>query len=275
MMSTLADAAVFLSSATALSILVKATLVLGLGLGAAWLAGRQRASLRHLLLAATFAALMALPSVLLFGPEVSIAMPAARQIDVRDSQQTTVVRTDRAPVTRARATAPTRTVAAFPSVAAIAVGLWGLGAILIVGSLLSDLWRVRRVVRQGLPWIDRQPRVEAIAAREWRAQTRRRAAARGRARAVHLRAVAADDHVAGGCAPSGATPIWIGRWSTSSSTSVAATGRFSSRPASRAPATGAIHWCGRRGAGSASKRSARATTRWCSGRSGPTTPSSW
>src|SRR5688572_21344976 len=164
MMSTLADAAVLLSNVAGLSILVKATLVLGLGLGAAWLAGRQRASLRHLLLAATFAALMALPSVLLFGPEVSIAMPAARRIDVRDSQQTTVVRNDAGPVTRANATAPTQTVAAFPSAPALAVGLWGLGAILMVGSLLSDLRRVRRVVRQGLPWIDRQPRVEAIAA---------------------------------------------------------------------------------------------------------------
>jgi beta-lactamase regulating signal transducer with metallopeptidase domain len=163
MMSILADSAVFLSNVAGLSILVKATLVLGLGLGAAWLAGRQRASLRHLLLAATFAALMALPSVLLFGPDVSIAMPAARQIDVRDSQPTTAVRNDAGPVTRANATTPTQTVAAFPSVPALAVGLWGLGAILIVGSLVSDLWRVRRVVRQGLPWIDRQHRVEAIA----------------------------------------------------------------------------------------------------------------
>ena len=89
MMSTLADAAVLLSNVVGLSILVKATLVLGLGLGAAWLAGRERASLRHLLLAATFAALMALPSVLLFGPEVSIAMlaPAGSTSAIRSRQQ--------------------------------------------------------------------------------------------------------------------------------------------------------------------------------------------
>ena len=75
MTSTLADLAVFVTGAAGWSILVKATVLLSLGLAAAWIARRQRASIRHVLLAATFATLLALPLLALLVPAVSIELP--------------------------------------------------------------------------------------------------------------------------------------------------------------------------------------------------------
>src|SRR4029079_13824522 len=48
-----------------LSILAKATVMLLMGLAAAQVAGRARASMRHLLLTATFATLLAVPIIVL------------------------------------------------------------------------------------------------------------------------------------------------------------------------------------------------------------------
>jgi beta-lactamase regulating signal transducer with metallopeptidase domain len=77
MMSTLAHAAVSLTQWIELSILVKATAVLALGLAAARLAARAPASVRHLLLTATFAALVALPFAAVLVPGVVIEIPLA------------------------------------------------------------------------------------------------------------------------------------------------------------------------------------------------------
>lgn len=60
---TINELAVALSRGVELSILGKATILLALGLAAAWLAGRARAPVRHLVLAATFAAVIGLPLV--------------------------------------------------------------------------------------------------------------------------------------------------------------------------------------------------------------------
>ncbi len=90
MTSTVAHAAVFLSGAAGLSILLKATLFLALGLTAAWLARRERASVRHVLMAATFATLLALPFLVLLGPAVSIEIPIAAGDDAPAATNTTV-----------------------------------------------------------------------------------------------------------------------------------------------------------------------------------------
>ena len=61
MRSTMTEIMLALGQWVELSILGKATILLVLGLIAARLAGRARASVRHLLLATTFATLLALP----------------------------------------------------------------------------------------------------------------------------------------------------------------------------------------------------------------------
>ena len=162
-MTTVADAAVLVTSGAGLSILLKATLVLALGLAAARLASRQRASLRHLVLAVTFATLVALPVVLLIGPEVSIQVPSATPRITRSTSVVPAVGVIAAPASPARqASGPGRRIE-LPSLMAIVAGVWGLGAVAMIASLLLDLWRVRRLVRQGLPCIDLQRRVTMLA----------------------------------------------------------------------------------------------------------------
>ena len=56
--------------------LVKATLVLLAGLAVARLAVRARASVRHLVVASSFLALVALPLVIAFVPAIAIEVPA-------------------------------------------------------------------------------------------------------------------------------------------------------------------------------------------------------
>ena len=77
MMTTTIAALVSISEWIELSILVKATILLAFGLAAARVAARARASVRHLLLAATFATLVILPLVVIGAPDVTIEMPAA------------------------------------------------------------------------------------------------------------------------------------------------------------------------------------------------------
>ena len=161
MTATVADAAVLLTSGYGFSILLKATLVLAFGLTASRLARRQRASLRHLVLAVTFAALVALPLVLLTGPQVSIQLSSASAPPPLSATPVSAAVTPTA-AAASPAIASGRRVE-LPSSMTIVAGAWGLGAVLIIASLISDLWRVRRLVRQGLPWIDLQRRVAMLA----------------------------------------------------------------------------------------------------------------
>ena len=162
-MTTVADAAVLVTSGAGLSILLKATLVLALGLAAARLASRQRASLRHLVLAVTFATLVALPLVLLIGPEVPIQVPSATPRVTRSSSVAPVTEGLAPPGAPASQGAASGRRLELPAVVTIAAVAWGLGAFAVLASLISDLWRVHRLVRQGLPCIDLQRRVTMLA----------------------------------------------------------------------------------------------------------------
>src|SRR5580658_9885314 len=68
-----------LSSSLAASILGKATVIVTLGLMGAWLTRRSRAAVRHAVLAASFAVLMALPIASTLIAPVRIPLPASTQ----------------------------------------------------------------------------------------------------------------------------------------------------------------------------------------------------
>src|SRR5262245_24413308 len=78
MTSTITEAMLALGYWEELSILGKATILLVFGLISVRLAGRQRASVRHLLLAVTFATLLVLPLIVVALPEVTIEVPVSR-----------------------------------------------------------------------------------------------------------------------------------------------------------------------------------------------------
>jgi bla regulator protein blaR1 len=165
MTSTVADAAVLLSRLAGLSILLKATLFLALGLTAAWLARRERASVRHLLLAATFGTLLALPFLVLLGPAVSIEIPVGGADDTI-AARTTAVPSDSVPMSASvnANTALTRSTSSGSLWPTLAVGVWVGGAILLMLSLAFDLWRLRRIVRNGLPWSELDHKVSSLVA---------------------------------------------------------------------------------------------------------------
>jgi len=77
MTTTFTEMMLVLSQWVDVSILSKATLVLLLGLTATSLAKGKRASVRHLVLAAMFAALLALPLAVLTAPAVTIEVPVS------------------------------------------------------------------------------------------------------------------------------------------------------------------------------------------------------
>ncbi|MPY90675.1 MAG: hypothetical protein GEU99_22485 [Luteitalea sp.] len=165
MTPTVADAALFLSSAAGLSILLKATLFLALGLTATWLARRGRASVRHVLLAATFATLLALPFLVLLGPAVSIEIPIGAGDDALAATNATAARDSVSTPPRGNPSiGSASSTSAGTSWATLAVGVWVGGAALLLMSVAFDLWRVRRIVRQGLPWIELRQTVSSLAA---------------------------------------------------------------------------------------------------------------
>src|SRR5215472_1012590 len=77
MMRILSQIVAALSASAAISLMVKGTAVVTLGLMSAWLARRGRAAVRHALLASAFGVLLALPVVSLIAPPVTISMPVA------------------------------------------------------------------------------------------------------------------------------------------------------------------------------------------------------
>ena len=75
MMNALSTMIVAAGNSLELSIVVKATMAMILGLAAARLARRARASARHLMLASTFVALLILPVTTIVVPGVAILIP--------------------------------------------------------------------------------------------------------------------------------------------------------------------------------------------------------
>ena len=64
---------------TVLSILLKVTVITGCGLLAVRAARRQRASLRHMFLVATFVLALLVPFITVFGPTICVTVPSVSQ----------------------------------------------------------------------------------------------------------------------------------------------------------------------------------------------------
>src|SRR5215813_2829469 len=80
----ISEAAVALGRLIELSILGKATVILVIGLVIVTLSRRARASVRHLLLAATLAAVFSLPLIVWAVPEVTIGVTFSQTIEPTD-----------------------------------------------------------------------------------------------------------------------------------------------------------------------------------------------
>src|SRR5262245_47594390 len=151
--STISEAAVALGRLVELSILSKATIILVIGLTIVLLSRRARASVRHLLLAATLAAVLALPLIVLSGPEVTIGVPASQVSESADLiPAAPPVALTGATITSLPSRATESVPWSLPSWLTIFRAVWLAGAFLLLVLLAVDLRRLYRLRRDGLLW---------------------------------------------------------------------------------------------------------------------------
>jgi beta-lactamase regulating signal transducer with metallopeptidase domain/protein involved in polysaccharide export with SLBB domain len=148
MVPSLSSAALLLSGSLELSLLVKATLLLAVGLIAARLAHRARASVRHLVIATSFIALAALPALMIGVPALTIDVPvASTTLQPADRIAFTPAPIDGAPM------APNVVDRSFPALSPwqwLRLA-WIAGVIAFLVPLASALWRLSMIRRTGLP----------------------------------------------------------------------------------------------------------------------------
>ena len=151
MTSRFSEWALFLSQRADLWILFKATIIVTLGLTAAVLTGRSRASLRHLVLSATFGLLLILPVIVLTTTGVAVEISAARTISL---SQDNISEPLPAPVQAGSAVEPRnvssgRFVLPWPLLLRLT---WIAGVLILLIRLAVGVLRLSRLRRDGLPW---------------------------------------------------------------------------------------------------------------------------
>jgi beta-lactamase regulating signal transducer with metallopeptidase domain/ankyrin repeat protein len=168
MMRMFSEAVVAVGASAELLVLVKATVAVALGLAAVRIARPTRASVRHLLLISTFAALLALPVAMALVPAVRLEIPST---DVDPPATSPVIEQIKGtPTTRAGG------IVAPPAAANVewswkpgqmlreAVwATWAIGAALFFASFANALWRLRRVRRCGIPWLEARATLRTLA----------------------------------------------------------------------------------------------------------------
>jgi TonB family protein len=152
--------ALAISGSLAASILVKATLILTVGLLCAGCAPRSRAALRHAALAACF-------GVLLLLPLASIAIPPLRVfLSPAFSSSAKAGPLRNGSSGRPVAISINNSVAPRPaqfSRAALATTAWIAGAALFLLPVFAGLWQVQRLRRSAVKWSEGQQALEALA----------------------------------------------------------------------------------------------------------------
>ena len=158
MLTTLTGAALWLSRSIELSVLAKATLILFAALVTVRLARRARASVRHLVIAASFAALIALPILVASIPAIAIELrPAGQQAGGpatgRQASGPAGQQEASTPAGRQEAVVPNPS--AFP-LARVSLGqvlrmTWAIGVVIFLIPVAGALWRLSMIRRTGLP----------------------------------------------------------------------------------------------------------------------------
>jgi uncharacterized protein (TIGR03435 family) len=151
---------------TAVLILLKATVVLALAIAGTRLARHSRASLRHVMLASSFAVLLVLPLASLLVPGLEIAVPAAVQEAIVAPDVHPVIQQTGAITHSADSTARQPIVSSRPITwSQMLVGVWLAGSIVFMVPLGIGVWRARSLRRSALPWTEGREVVAAFAAR--------------------------------------------------------------------------------------------------------------
>ena len=146
------------------SIVLKATLILGLTLLTARLAPRARASVRHIVFAAAFFVLLTLPLAVVLLPPVVVPVPIS---DFSDSAAPlAIVQPSPAVEQMADRDGPSfarRNLRPSLSATTVFRALWIAGAVLFLIPLIVSLSRVWRISRSGVVWSNGEPLVGSLA----------------------------------------------------------------------------------------------------------------
>jgi ankyrin repeat protein len=159
-----------------LSILIKATAILVLGMGATVLARRARAATRHVILVCTFAAMAALPIAAAWMPPVRVALPIAVGSGSERAAQAPAnpsgLAPAHAPMTGLDATllrlgfkkhsVPVEILRRIWRELGWS-SVWGAGTLGMAGWLGFGLLRLRRIRREGVPFLRLGDRAQAVA----------------------------------------------------------------------------------------------------------------
>lgn len=165
MISALQAFVLAVGSSLPASIVAKATFILAFGLIGARLACRQRAAVRHVLLAAVFGVLLFLPVASIIVPPVRIAVRTAAQdraalLPLAGSVNSVPLLT--LPGTHYAAT-PVFSRSPGASPATLLLLGWLAGVALTLIPLLAGLWKIRWLRRSALPWTAGQEAVDRLA----------------------------------------------------------------------------------------------------------------
>ena len=161
MMPSVTDTALWLSGSSELSLLVKATLIVGVALLTVHLGRRTRASARHLVIASSFVALAALPVLIASIPALAISVEVSEHPSTAppgENQPVAVV-----PIVVNGSIAGPRSWNVSP--ADLLRGVWAAGALLFMIPIGGVLWRLSKIRRTGLPLVDRSELAQLVGER--------------------------------------------------------------------------------------------------------------
>jgi uncharacterized protein (TIGR03435 family) len=149
-------------TAFAATLLAKVTAITVLALAATWLARRNRAAVRHVLLTAAFVTLLAVPLISGIAPVIRVSVPVAgvgpiAQTAIQRAGETNAVFTT--PVADAGDFSPAPP-SRWPSWPVLAGAIWLLGTTLFLLPVFAGLAQVRSLRRSARPWHEGQRIVE-------------------------------------------------------------------------------------------------------------------
>jgi uncharacterized protein (TIGR03435 family) len=156
MMPAIEEVMLSVSNSLPASIAAKATLVLVLGLLGALAARRNRAAVRHAILASAFGVLLLLPVVLAVAPPLRVPVPIGAPVGtVFPALSDAIGKTSiSAPaIGRLGRESQTSSNLSLPVLLAI---VWVAGALVSILPMIAGLWRIRSLRQSGVPWIGGQ-----------------------------------------------------------------------------------------------------------------------
>lgn len=145
-----------------LSLSLKATVTLAATLVVMRLCHRSPAAMRHLIVAAGFAALAILPVADLAMPAVAVAVPAAPSF-ITESELSAFEKSFDADTVTAFDSGASEGQSVTLSAGDVLTATWIVGIAFVMAPVVIGLWQLRRLQRRGCPWLEGQVLADRIA----------------------------------------------------------------------------------------------------------------